>query len=193
MLMSVRRVNTTAAKPAPTQLALLCASVGLDIPWTSMAHHAQVSTCIHSSLSVCTCVKCICASVRWCACVCVMYVAADLWMPVCAVEACTACWYEYWLWTYLFINYCMLPLCRHWRMWEEGAQLQPTVWQCAWFLWVQVQGRLFLTGWWYNMCRYVCMTFCIVWISPCVCVSKCMCRWRAMFLVCMCMMCAVYV
>ena len=138
---------------------------------------------IHAFIQVCL------FAYVWSACVCVMYVAADLWMPVCAVEACTACWYEYWLWTYLFINYCMLPLCRHWRMWEEGTQLQPTVWQCLWFLWVQVQGRLLLTLWWYNMCRYVCMTFCIVWTSPCVCVCLSACAGDVQCFLCACAWC----
>ena len=50
-------MSITATKPAPTQLALLSASAGMAIPWTSMAQHAQVSTCQVLSVRECAFLK----------------------------------------------------------------------------------------------------------------------------------------
>ena len=50
--MNASQVETTAPKPAPTQLALLSVGVEQATPYRMMVWPAQVSACIHASLHV---------------------------------------------------------------------------------------------------------------------------------------------
>ena len=56
-LMNVSLVETTAPKPASTQLDLLSVGAWQGTPWMLTTQHAQVSRCI--PVSVCVCVTCI--------------------------------------------------------------------------------------------------------------------------------------